>query len=98
MERLVEILPASLFKGCSTFVLLGAQGSEIQMSFHPKEKTVGFGAPSSMPGQSVIEELVLGLELIQEKGMVTPKISSHRKSEILSSNQDLISECVGVLE
>ena len=98
MQCLVEIIPTSLFKGCSTFVLCESRGGESEITYYPKEQTIEFGAPSSLPLQSIAEELILGLELIQEKGMVPPKISVHRRSEILFFNQELISKCVGVLQ
>ncbi len=67
------------------------------MAYYPKEQIIEFGAPSNMNQQSLTEELVLGLELIQENGMVFPKISAHRRSEILSVNRELISKCAEVL-
>lgn len=98
MERLVAVIPPNLFKGCRTFALCVTRNSEAQITYHPKEQIIEFGVSSSMPQRAIIEELILGLELIQEKGTALPKISARQRSEILTINRDVIAKCIEVLE
>ena len=51
-----------------------------------------------MPQRAIIEELILGLELIHEKGTALPRMSARQRSEILTINRDVIAKCIEVLE
>ena len=98
MERLVAVIPPNLFKGCRTFILCATRNSETQITYHPKEQIIEFGVSSRMPQRATVEELLLGLELIQKKGTALPKISARQRSEILKINRDVITKCIEVLE
>jgi hypothetical protein len=96
-EAVVGLLPSSLSSIAKSLVLYGTRAREVSVSFHPKEQVVGWHWPlesGSTPTKfDAVEELLVALSVIAERGDLPEQISTSTRSRHLETLHALAMKC-----
>jgi len=99
VEAMVRVFPAAWSHLVKSIVLYQG-GADIDVSFHPKEQTVGLYWPSLSVDPSkaeAIEVLLVALAVVAERGELPARISPSLRSRLLEQVSELHRKCLAIV-
>ena len=99
LENIVEAFPAKLSGFVDKVILHSAKGKESYVKYYSKSRMLGlFSGPEVEDKEIVIDELLVGVNLICSMGGLPKRITKNRKAQILKELEHLKLKCFGAID
>jgi hypothetical protein len=96
-ETIVRLLPPSFRNAAKSLVLCATTESSVRVTYHPKEQVIGLhwplAADSSVSKSEAIDEILVSLSIIAERGDLPERSSPSLRARHLEDVAALRKEC-----
>jgi hypothetical protein len=102
VESMLAIVPSSWGQNVTLVALNGHQEPNVRCTYHPKEKVLGLFWPQGVQREppskaKAVEQLLLALSVISERGELPDRISTSMRQEHLGAIGDVRSKCLAAI-
>ena len=98
LESIIKVLPIELENHVEQMTLYSATEEEAYLDYFPKNKLLGlFCGPKMKNKETMINEILIAVDLLSSTGDIPRKITKNKRNEILKASDSLRKDCMEMI-